>query len=135
MSNPVFVVSVTASAVVLINAPVVYPKIDNICNINGFTTSTPEPKSPPSIESKFIPKREKINNTNRIIINAFCMFNTPKMFVGPLETDETSIGAVALEAVVFVSIIIYNYIIFAQKAIHTHTHIHTHNSPRLEKWI
>ena len=117
ISIPVFVVSLTASAVVLISDPVVYPKIDNTCKTNGFTIFTPDSKTPPKIESKFIPKREKINKTNRITINAFCMFNTPKIFVGPEPDSITLEGA---EGACAVSIIIYNYIYFVKTDV---THI------------
>jgi len=80
MSIPALVVSPTASAVVLINEPVVYPKIDNICNINGFIMLTPDSKTYPTEESRFIPKRENINKTNRIIISAFWILKTWKIF-------------------------------------------------------
>jgi hypothetical protein len=71
ISIPVLVVSPTASAVVLISEPVVYPKIDNTCKTNGFIILTPDSKTFPKMVNKFIPNSDYINKINKIIMSAF----------------------------------------------------------------
>ena len=68
MSTPVFATSPTTSAVLLRIDPVVYPKMERICETRGPKIETIVFIKSPRIVKIFMPKNERESNTNSTII-------------------------------------------------------------------
>lgn len=68
MSTPVFATSPTTSAVLLIMLPVVYPKMERICETRGPNISTIVFNISPKMVKRFMPKKERVSKTSKTII-------------------------------------------------------------------
>jgi hypothetical protein len=99
MSTPVFATSPTTSAVLLIIDPVVYPKMERICEKRGPKMDAMVFNKSPKIVKIFMPKNERESNTNNTIIMVLLSI--------PAVESEFIIGCCIW------SIIIYLHIFFA----------------------